>query len=290
MKLRFWDRVITALTGLLAVLAGVGMILHITGLVSFGMLQGRLQGVSQNVLRIAVVIVGAVLILLGIHGVGMLFRRRKDKGFVIQRTDLGDMSISMKALEGMAKRCVSIYPDMAINSTRIYRSRDGISVELKVTLASGMNIPLTVNALQKQIKQYITSCSGIDVHEVRVRVDTDVAKLAAPAPVAVVEAPAAQPVAEEPVAENAAEQICQHKEEPQPVQEMQAVEESPAEEPAAEEPEPIILETAEETIPCGEVEEAAEEESEAKEAEEVFDFEPIQFDEEAASEAGEANA
>ena len=281
MKLRFWDRVITALTGLLAVLAGVGMILHITGLVSFGMLQGRLQGVSQNVLRIAVVIVGAVLILLGIHGVGMLFRRRKDKGFVIQRTDLGDMSISMKALEGMAKRCVSIYPDMAINSTRIYRSRDGISVELKVTLASGMNIPLTVNALQKQIKQYITSCSGIDVHEVRVRVDTDVAKLAAPAPVAVVEAPAAQPVAEEPVAENAAEQICQHKEEPQTYAAKPAEDTKPLPEIIEAQEEVTVEETAQPEAAAEEPEAEAEPVAEAPEAEAA---EPEEAAEEAAAE------
>lgn len=213
MKLRFWDRILSAVTGLLAVLAGAGMILHITGLVSLGMLEGRLLQMGQNVLRAAGIIAGVVLILLGFHGIGMLFRRRKDKGFVIQRTELGDMSISMKALESMAKRCVSVYPDLKINSTHIYRSRDGISVELKVTLASGINIPLTINALQKQIKQYITSCSGIDVHEVRVKVETDVAKLAAPEQMPALEAVVPE-VAAVP-AETVSEQL-NHKEEPAP--------------------------------------------------------------------------
>ena len=46
-------------------------------------------------------------------------------------------------------------------------------MDIKITLLSGVNIPLTVNALQKQIKQYITSCSGVDVHKVRVMVETD---------------------------------------------------------------------------------------------------------------------
>ena len=283
MKLRIWDRVLSALTGLLAVLAGVGLILHTTGLVSFGMLQSRLTAISQSVLKITGVAAGVVLVGLGIHGIGMLFRRRRDKGFVIQRTDLGDMSISMKALESMAKRCVSVYPDMAVNSTRIYRSRDGISVELKVTLASGVNIPLTVNALQKQIKQYITSCSGIDVQEVRVRVETDIAKLAAPAPVAAVEAPAAEPVVEEPAVESAAEQICQHKEEPAPAGEAQPVEEPAAFETVVEEP--IQQVEGAEAAPAEEAEEAAQPESE-----EAFDFEPIQFDDPDQTKAEEAEA
>ena len=276
MKLRIWDRLLSALTGLVAVAAGVGMILHITGLVSFGMLQGRLQNIGQNALRAAGIIAGVVLVLLGIHGIGMLFRRRKDKGFVIQRTELGDMSISMKALESMAKRCVSVYPDMTINSTRIYRTRDGISVELKVTLASGVNIPLTVNALQKQIKQYITSCSGIDVHEVRVRVETDIAKLAAPAAVPAVEAPAA---AEEPVIESAAEQICQHKEEPKPAEEAQLVADA---EPVIVQEEPVFEEVSAEAEPA--------QETEQEEAEEESEFEPICFEENEQEEAGEANA
>ena len=46
-------------------------------------------------------------------------------------------------------------------------------MDIRITLLGGVNIPLTVNALQKQIKQYITSCSGVDVHKVRVMVETD---------------------------------------------------------------------------------------------------------------------
>ena len=119
MKLRFWDRILSAVTGLAAVLAGVGIILHITGLISLGMLEGRLLQMGQDMLRAVGIAAGIVLILLGFHGIGMLFRRRRDKGFVIQRTELGDMSISMKALESMAKRCVSVYPDLKVNSTLI---------------------------------------------------------------------------------------------------------------------------------------------------------------------------
>ena len=36
-----------------------------------------------------------------------------------------------------------------------------------------MNIPLSVGALQKQIKQYVTACTGVDVYKIRVMVEND---------------------------------------------------------------------------------------------------------------------
>lgn len=76
----------------------------------------------------------------------------------------------MGALESMVKKCVASHQELTVGAIRIHHAHEGVIVEIKVTLLNGMNIPLTVNALQKQIKQYITSCSGVDVHKVRVMV------------------------------------------------------------------------------------------------------------------------
>ena len=56
-------------------------------------------------------------------------------------------------------------------------SRDGLVIKLRIGLANGVSIPLVVSALQKQIKQYITACTGVDVREVKVQVETASAKL-----------------------------------------------------------------------------------------------------------------
>lgn len=174
----------------------------------------------------------AVLILLGLYGLSMLLRRRRDKGFVIQRTEYGDMSISMKAMENMVRKCVDSHEELTVNGTSITRARDGVQVEARITLPSGANIPLTVNALQRQIKQYITSCSGIDVLEVRVKVETDMAKLAAPVPAPALENPVVPEAEKQP---EAAEQLCRHQEEPDCYAEEKAEqpesEEAPDEEP-----------------------------------------------------------
>lgn len=200
MKLRMGDRIVSAVLGLLAIGSAILYLLVIVP-------AGGLHWTAPAGWRLWVIHgICALLFLLGLRGVALLFRRR-DRGFVMQRTEYGDMSISMKALENMIRRCVEGHEALKLNSIRISRVRDGVNVDLCITLVGGTNIPLTVNALQKQIKQYITSCSGIDVREVRVQVETDLAKLAPPPDSAAQERPAEEE-------SNYAKHLWRHKEEP----------------------------------------------------------------------------
>lgn len=246
-KLRFWDRIWSAVMGILCFALAAALVLYAAGLLPLEQIKAVLTLLPAAGWRRWVVL-GAcalILVLLGVRGIGMLFRRRKDKGFVIQRTEYGDMSISMKAMENMVKKCVDAHSELTVNHTRIYLVRNGVSVDLKITLASGVNIPLTVNALQKQIKQYITSCSGVDVYEVRVKVETDTVKLLPPPQAPVVE-PA--PVEEIKHVEAPAEPAVQHREEP--AQYVAASSEEPSqssvEESAAEIAETVEAEVQEE--------------------------------------------
>ena len=262
MRFRVTDRMLAALSGLLIIALGLAVGLFGAGLfpnLDWSFLQGPFP-IWQRAIIIAVAV---LLFLLGIHGLWMLFRRRADKGFIMQRTDMGDMSIAMTALKSMVKKCVDQHQEVSVKKIHIHRLRSGIIVDLKLLLANGINIPLTVNVLQKQIKQYITSCSGVDVHEVRVQVDTSsnmsIEEKKEEIPVLEQEAAPAALLQGEPVVETAAESILRHTEEPadyvEPVvtetYEAVAAEEVPAEVEAA------VAEAVEE-IPAAEyVEEAA---------------------------------
>ena len=241
-KLRVWDRIRSAVMGLIISLLSVGVILYFVGILP----DWKGEYLSSSVAlwqRAAVVAGGAVCLLLGLSGIGLLFRRRKEKGVVVQHTEYGDMSISMKAMENMVRKCVDAHPELNVNHTRIYHSRGGVCVDIKITLLNGVNIPLTVNALQKQIKQYITSCSGVDVHEVRVKVETDTVKLLPPPSAPVVE-PA--PVEEIKRVESPAEKQYQHTEEPAHYEEKPVQEDTPVAEPVTEIPAEVVEEPAEE--------------------------------------------
>ena len=173
MKITVWDRIWSALSGVLIVLAGLWL-LGLVFVVQPTWLEAVWMSAPLTWWQRAVMIVGALaLIALGLHDVLLLFRRTREKGFIIQHSEYGDMSISMNALESMVQKCVASHQELTVNATHIQHAREGIVVDIKITLPGGVNIPLTVNALQKQIKQYITSCSGVDVHKVRVMVETD---------------------------------------------------------------------------------------------------------------------
>lgn len=274
MKLRVRDRIVSAVLGVMVMAAAVAALLYATGVLAGTEAENLLNSCLANCPVWLTVVVCILLFLVGLCGVAMLFRRRKDKGFVLQHTEYGDMSISMKALANMVKQCVESHPELTVTQTRIEHFRGGVTVEMKITLASGINIPLTVNALQKQIKQYITSCSGVDVHEIRVLVETDMAKLLPAPETAVVEPVVVEAQAE--TVEKAAECLCMHREEPQtyaeaPVQETALQEEAAAEPEIAEEEAETAVEAAEEEQPAEEAEEPEAEllEAEAEETEET---------------------
>ena len=208
MKMTVWDRILSAISG--ALITAAGLCLLDIGLGTSLLGAPWVNTFSVWWQRAVVIVVALLLIALGVHGIVLLFRRRHEKGFIIQHSEYGDMSISMKALESMVLKCVASHQELTVNLTRIQHAREGIIVDIRITLLGGVNIPLTVNALQKQIKQYITSCSGVDVHKVRVMVDTDGTRLA---PAALEEEPAAEPAAV--VEQDFDQPVFRHEEDPE---------------------------------------------------------------------------
>lgn len=172
MRIKFFGRVLAATTGLVILFVGLCVLIFGLGIFPFRIDLGMLEGPFELWHRLVMVAVALVLCALGIHSISILFRRNRDRGFIMQHTEYGDMSISMQAMENMVKKCIDTHEELKVTRTRIHRTRDGVVVNIRISLANGVNIPLTVNALQKQIKHYITSCSGVDVKEVRVMVET----------------------------------------------------------------------------------------------------------------------
>ncbi|MDD3214167.1 MAG: alkaline shock response membrane anchor protein AmaP [Eubacteriales bacterium] len=173
MRLKLIDRILAAIAGLLILAIGIGLLVFGAGFFPFKLDLSILE--QQYVFWQRAVMVAAALILcfIGLRGISMLFRSGREKGFIAQHTEYGDLSISMTAMENMVKRCVDSHSELKVSNTRIHHARDGVVVSIRISLANGVNIPITVSALQKQIKQYITSCSGVDVKEVRVMVETN---------------------------------------------------------------------------------------------------------------------
>lgn len=228
MKIRVLDRLLVALAGLVLLALCAGIVAQVFCNVPVTELMSDWVSGTETTALIIYAAVALALLLVGLYCFFMLFRHKKGKrGFVTQQAEGGELSISLKAMEALTHQCVDSHPEMKLNAMRIEPEKDGVTVKVHITLASGVSIPLAVGALQKQIRTYLTSCSGVDVKEVCVQVDTS-ADQAKDSPYAVqgVIAPAAAPLL----------QASEAKKEEMPAPEEAKVTEEPAkEEPAAEE-------------------------------------------------------
>ncbi len=275
MKIRVLDRLLVALAGLVLLALCAGIVAQVFCNVPVTELLSAWVSGTETTALIIYAAVALALLLVGLYCFFMLFRHKKGKrGFVTQQAEGGELSISLKAMEALTHQCVDSHPEMKLNAMRIEPEKDGVTVKVHITLASGVSIPLAVGALQKQIRTYLTSCSGVDVKEVCVQVDTS-ADQAKDSPYAVqgVIAPAAAPLL----------QASEAKKE-----EVLAPEEGKiTEEPAKEEP--VVEETTtSDAQPETELSTEPEEEQEEKiEPETVEETEAVQEEKEAEDEVTE---
>lgn len=165
MKIKFWDRMILFFGALLAACSGLFLIVC-----GIRMLGG--EAIATPWLVISLVL--GVLCLGLCAGLICVARKYANdrNAFVVQHTDNGQLRIAVKAIENLVNKCIAMHEEIQANSLLIHHSRHDVTVDLSISLANNISIPLAVASLQKQIKQYLVASSGIDVKEVRVSVES----------------------------------------------------------------------------------------------------------------------
>ena len=176
MKVKFFSRVALGVCGLWAALLGACVALG-----GIGILPVQVSGLTEtapvflglSVGQWIVVGVGAVSAALGVYT--LLFPRKlrtRRKAFVTQKTESGELRISVRAIENLVQRCVDMHEEIRLVDMDSVSARHGVDVDMRISLASNVSIPLAVASLQKQIRQYLLASSGIEVSDVSVTVET----------------------------------------------------------------------------------------------------------------------
>ena len=175
MKKNIVLRILTALSGL--ILAASGLLV-----VAEAMFHAPVTECARKLLfahtprTVLIALLATVALLgLGVSCILLAFARNngKRKGFVMQKAENGAIGVSVKSIEGLVKTCISQHEVIGKADISVMERRDGIVIFLRIEEAAGLNIPLAVGALQKQIKEYVGTCTGVDVREVRVLVENN---------------------------------------------------------------------------------------------------------------------
>ncbi len=179
MKIRLRDRLMAGLIGFLFILAALAVAVEeYTNSLIAGIASGLASRTALwTVVRVAIV---ALSLAISVWCMLLAFRREQKKDFVTQRTDGGELSIAISAIEHLVQQCVDTHAEIQMSDMKVKSHRDGVRILLSIALGSGVSIPLAVTALQKQIEQYVTECTGVEVWEVCVQVDSTSAENVAP--------------------------------------------------------------------------------------------------------------
>ena len=207
MKVKIWNKLLLVLGAVLVLLIGAGVIFAVsTDVVVYSVTKIAGKTVKGAWVNYALLGCGVYLVVYGLYA--MLFPRKmryNKHGFVVQKTENGDLRISVKAIESLVKRCMDMHEEINLEKMRILSGKKGVAVELRISLANNISIPLAVASLQKQIKQYLLASSGIEVSRVSVTVETTAGGAKKGSPYMVTETPAQTVAAAVPVQEAAEE-------------------------------------------------------------------------------------
>ena len=178
MKHPVLDRLLMLLCALASLCAAALMIALLTGKLSLDRIIELVSKVdlTQAVYKAALAGVAIVLGLIGVLLISAMTpsRKKRSSNFAIQRNENGMVRISVKALETLVSKCLNQHVELKVITSSLYSDEESIRVDVHIALQSDISMPLAISALQKQIKRYIEACSGVNVQEVRIFVDSTI--------------------------------------------------------------------------------------------------------------------
>lgn len=161
------DRVVVTLAGLFlallgAVLAvsglgyrGAGSLLPVLELFGGGLVEGLAAG-------LIILAAGLYLVFLGV--------RREEDEEIRQETEMGHVSISLRALENLVRRAAAGVKGVKEVDVAVHPSPEGVAVALSLTVHPELSIPAISEEVGRRVRAQVRETVGIDVGDVSVAI------------------------------------------------------------------------------------------------------------------------
>ena len=101
---------------------------------------------------------------------GLVIERKKQA--VVQDGELGDVRVSLPAIESLAEKVVSPIKGVRDVRARVVSAPQGINMHMNITVSPDINVPALSKDIQQQVRDSVLNVAGIAVHEVRVAVES----------------------------------------------------------------------------------------------------------------------
>lgn len=154
---------------------GVMVVMFVLGLVTLGWTTplDLLQiFISRNNERIIIgFIVVAFLIISLKFFIQALSSEKMPAHAVVQETGMGQVRVSVDALENLVYKVTGQIKGVREVKTRVACYPEGVSIFIRVILSPEVGIPQTSDEIQTRVKDYITEIAGIKVQSVKILVE-----------------------------------------------------------------------------------------------------------------------
>ncbi len=164
------DRIIFIIVGLLFAAVGAGIILLALNVLPMSEVRLFIQNLDmQNmVTALLALAVGLVFIVVAVK---ILFvRPKKDKinSFVIFKSEDGEASVSVTAIENTVKLAIAKYDDVKDSKIRIRVMNAGIVIYAKLAIPTGVFLPELLDEVKKYLKEFTEQHTGATVLSVKI--------------------------------------------------------------------------------------------------------------------------
>lgn len=121
--------------------------------------------------RWAVGVLGTAFFVVSIRLLYYGFRRRGPSQTVVHETALGEVRITLGAVENLVKRVARQVKGVRDIRTSVGRSPEGITVNLRAVVSPEVSIPEVSDQVQNAVKNYVRHVVGVEVAEIKIYID-----------------------------------------------------------------------------------------------------------------------
>ncbi len=175
MKLRWYDRVLVGLAGVVLVALGVIVALSAGGLVTLPEPFAIDVWIGDGWQWVPVVfLIGVLVCLWGCWLVALSVSVRQSAAgryYTVQGGEDESLRISVQALEHLIRKVVDARPEILSAQIRLGGQERAARVTLRASVRSDVRIPGLVRELRDEIRSYVEDCAGVSVENVQVIVD-----------------------------------------------------------------------------------------------------------------------
>lgn len=121
--------------------------------------------------RLGVLLTGAAFFAVSVRLIIFAFAGRGSAHPVIHETNLGDVKISLDAVENLVRKVARGVKGVREIKAVVANGQGGLTANLRAVVSPEVSIPEVAEEIQSAVKQYVRRVVGVEMHEVRIEVD-----------------------------------------------------------------------------------------------------------------------